>query len=270
MDPNVVFPQEKVNRRSLNYLHVNNCGFQTRTDSFTVTRSDGWQDYHFLLIRSGECVAWHNGEKYWMFPGNLLFYAPGEPQQYTFPQECQSLWLHFSGTAVEEILTSCHFTSGVYPFQPDNTILELFSTLIKRFNRVGEQQSTNAALIELIAHLAERAEHPEASRCPDGIQRVTSHITRNYGSRFTLDELAALSGYSKSRFSYLFRKFIGQTPLEYLRNIRLNSSCDLLCSTQLSISEIAFSCGYDDVLYFSRIFRKRYGIPPTEYKKRFS
>ena len=257
----------QVNICSNRYLQINNCGFQNRSDFFTVTRSDGWVDYQFLLISSGKCIAQHHGKEFYLVPGNFILYAPGEPQKYVFPEECQSLWLHFSGTAVPEILEECGLNSGVYHLNLDDTIIRLFSDLIEQFHLPGNRLYANALFLKLFSAVSERVKNPEQKQCPEGIVRVIGYLNEHYTQNVTLAELAAYSGYSKSRFSDLFREFIGQTPIEYQRKLRLNSAYDLLCSTELSVGKIALSCGYDDALYFSRLFHNHYGIPPTRLRQ---
>ncbi len=267
MSENKITCQNVVNYKSDKYLQVNNCGIQKRADDFTVTRNEGWRDYHILLIISGKCIAYHNDKKHTLLPGGVVLYAPGEPQTYIFPNECVSLWIHFSGTSVQEILETCVLKSGVYQLNSDKHLNDLFFSVIKCFNQEETRKYTNASIIEMLCYLSDKIQKPDFQKCPDGIYDATSYINKNYDKNFTLSELSKISGYSKSRFSYLFRRFIGCTPIEYQRNIRLNSSCDLLCSTQLSISEIASKCGYDDALYFSRIFKKKYGKSPSQYQK---
>ncbi len=256
-----------VNVVSDKYLEVNNCSPQTRKDGFTVTRSEGWRDYQLLLITDGECVAYHNGAEYRLSAGGVILYAPSEPQKYIFPHECKSLWVHFSGTAVEEILSSCELSSGIYPLAPDQQLTALFFSLIQRFHHEQTRKYACASMIELLCCVSDLVRRADGPFCPSGISAVLDHITRNYDQDFTLPELARLSGYSRSRFSYLFKRYINKTPVEYQRSIRLHSACDLLCATLLPVSEIAAACGYADALYFSRIFKSKFGISPTEYRK---
>ncbi len=90
-------------------------------------------------------------------------------------------------------------------------------------------------------------------------------MNANYQKPITLAELAEKAGYSKSRFSHLFSEITGTTPKQYLNNVRLQVSCELL-STGLTVAEIADRCGFNDPLYYSRIFKKKYGLSPTGYR----
>ncbi len=256
-----------VNVESDSYLQVNNCSLQVRSDGFTVTRKDGWRDWQLLLVISGECIVYHNNMRYSILSGGVILYAPGEPQKYIFPNECTSLWMHFAGTSVREILDSCGVESGVYQLKPDAFITELFFTVIRRFNHEKTAKYTNASVIELLCRISDRIHHTVGIACPEGIMKAVDYINRHYIAECDRRMLADISGYSLSRFSWLFKHYMEKTPVEYQRELRLNSSRDLLCSTDLSVGQIAFFCGYDDALYFSRIFRKRYGVSPSAYRR---
>ena len=106
----------------------------------------------------------------------------------------------------------------------------------------------------------------EQSRNSDIITKVLTYINVNYNKQLTLDELSEKVGYSKSRFSHIFLDIVGMSPIKYMNDIRLKNSCELLHSTNLTIAEIAQSCGFNDPLYFSRIFKKKYKISPKQYR----
>lgn len=269
MNEDIKFPAHLVNLESNKFLQINNCGAQTRNYGFTVERNSGWRDYHILLILKGKCRVYHNQKENILYPGGVVLYYPFEPQKYIFPKECVSLWLHFSGKAASEILETCNLSGGVYQLNSDKALTDLFWSLINRFNRSETKKYATATLIEMLCYLSDKIKSNDSVICPNGIYEVTSYINLNYEKTITLAELAKISGYSKSRFSALFKQYMGLTPVEYQRNIRLNSSCDLLCSTNLNISEVAAKCGYDDALYFSRIFKKSFGISPSEYKNNY-
>ena len=70
-----------------------------------------------------------------------------------------------------------------------------------------------------------------------------------------------------SLFYRQFKEYTGQTPLQYILDIRLTTAKKMLESTDYSISEISASVGYDNALYFSRLFHKHIGVSPKEYRK---
>ena len=245
------------------YLQINSCGFQSSLPDYTVIRKTGRKDYHLLLIMNGVCKALHNEKLYTLQKGNLLIYAPGEEQKYTFVSDTTSLWCHFGGTIVPELLESCNLKSGAYFFKPSNTVYELYSSVIQRFHQPGMSKYANASLLELIYCISEHLK-PEEKENSDMLLPILTYINANYNKKISLDYLAKKSGYSKSRFSHIFSEITGTTPIKYQNELRLRVSCEMLSFTELTVSNIAQSCGFSDPLYYSRIFKRKYNMSPTE------
>lgn len=96
---------------------------------------------------------------------------------------------------------------------------------------------------------------------------MVSHIYQNYGSKLTLAEIAASGHVSRSKCCQMFRRYLGQSPVDFLNEYRLRVSGHLLRSTELPVTEIALSCGFNHLSYFSKLFTERFGCPPREYRR---
>lgn len=250
------------------FLKINSCGFQNVLSKYMVVREKGRNDYHIILINNGECEALYNGKKYTLSSGDFIIYYPREAQQYTFYSEASYLWCHFTGTILQELLSSCNISSGVYRQKNDTNITESFSNLIQHFYQSKNKNFANADILQLIYSIGDAINRCEKEDKTNLILPVLTYITFNYTKKITLDELAKKSGYSKTRFIQIFSEAMGKSPMKYLNDVRLKVSCDMLLSTNLTIGEIAYNCGFSDPLYYSRLFRKKYKVSPSEYKKR--
>ncbi|MBQ8358015.1 MAG: helix-turn-helix domain-containing protein [Clostridia bacterium] len=82
-----------------------------------------------------------------------------------------------------------------------------------------------------------------------------------------MSRYAELCGVCESYFYLLFKNWAGMSPVEYRNRIRMTSAATLLCNTDLTVREIAATVGFDDPFYFSRAFRRTFGIPPLQYRK---
>jgi transcriptional regulator GlxA family with amidase domain len=71
---------------------------------------------------------------------------------------------------------------------------------------------------------------------------------------------------SYSKFRQAFKKATGLSPNQYYLDIRLNKAKELLTSTSLSVNEIAYHTGFESIFYFSKLFKKRNGVPPKDYR----
>lgn len=257
------------NFHSDKYLQINSCGYQNTLAGCTIVRKKGRYDYHILLISIGTCEVLYNGKTYTLKPGNLVIYFPGEEQRYKFVTDCTSLWLHFNGTVAREVMESCNLKSGVYYLNSSKTIFDAFSDTIQKANQAGREKYAIPSMLELIYRISDMTNN-EHNKNEDVILPILAYINANYNQKITLDELAAKSGYSKSRFSHVFFDVTGTTPIKYQNAVRLNVSCELLSSTKQSIGDIAYSCGFADSLYYSRAFKKMYKMSPSEYRRAMS
>lgn len=112
------------------------------------------------------------------------------------------------------------------------------------------------------------------SEFSEPVELLRAQILRRYVEpRFPLDECIRRLPFHYDYVRKLFKKEMGLTPLEYMTRLRMNKAATMLSSQaggDYSVAEIAGLCGYDDALYFSRVFRKFYGMSPSAYAKSHS
>ncbi len=110
------------------------------------------------------------------------------------------------------------------------------------------------------------------SEFSEPVEQIRTAILRSYAEPgFALDEYIQRLPFHYDYLRKLFKKEIGVTPLEYMTRLRMKKACVLLTAqgaNDYSVAEIARLCGYDDALYFSRVFKKVYGVSPSGYANR--
>jgi len=99
------------------------------------------------------------------------------------------------------------------------------------------------------------------------MQKILMYIMNNYQNTITLEEVANLIDLDKSSFCIFFKKMTGKTFFTYLTEYRIESSCQMITKTNLTIAEICFASGFNDVPYYNRVFKKIKNIKPTAYRK---
>jgi AraC family transcriptional regulator len=99
------------------------------------------------------------------------------------------------------------------------------------------------------------------------MDKTIDFCKKNLNRPMGVDEMAAEAGYSRYHFSRIFSLSEGMSPKEYLQSIRIRKAIGLLQSSQKSVKEISGACGFDDVNYFCRAFRKSVGLSPGEFRK---
>ncbi|MBS1370775.1 MAG: helix-turn-helix transcriptional regulator [Lentisphaeria bacterium] len=111
-------------------------------------------------------------------------------------------------------------------------------------------------------------EEPEASEDEfERLTRVVDHIEAHYAEPVSLDTLAALGGCSKCTLIRMFRRAFDSTPVGYLLEFRLERGREMLRKSSLPVTEIAMRNGFSDSNYFTKLFRRRYGMSPRACRK---
>ncbi|MCP3922812.1 MAG: GlxA family transcriptional regulator [Desulfobacterales bacterium] len=103
----------------------------------------------------------------------------------------------------------------------------------------------------------------------EAILKIQKYLEKNYSKALKIKYLADKAGLSERTFARRFRKATGETPLEYLRFIRIGKARSLLETTLDSVDSITYATGYEDVSSFRRLFKKITGLSPSAYRKKF-
>ena len=125
-------------------------------------------------------------------------------------------------------------------------------------------------LTALLARLARWSRQPRDANA--GMRRIRAsleYLYRNYALPVRLEDLAEIEHLSPSRYSAVFRASVGISPQNFLIGLRIKNAADLIRRTDLSISQIARVVGYEDPLYFSRLFCRKMGLSPIQYREKF-
>ena len=105
------------------------------------------------------------------------------------------------------------------------------------------------------------------SRFLKPIQKSLLYIEKNYMDPITLEDIARVNGTSKYHFSRIFKEKTGYSFKQYVNLKRIDTAKFLMRFEDLSVSEACYEVGYNDVAYFSRLFTRCEGLPPSHYKK---
>jgi AraC-like DNA-binding protein len=132
-------------------------------------------------------------------------------------------------------------------------------------------------LTDVLIHLLEDApasvsdSHSERSHKEElRLRQMLTFIETHYMDSISLEDIADSAHISISECLRCFHSLNNSTPMQYVMETRLSKSRDLLITTDLKITEIAGLCGVQDAGYFTRIFRKTYGLTPVQYRKKHS
>lgn len=100
------------------------------------------------------------------------------------------------------------------------------------------------------------------------LKEIVSFIHAHYGEHISVDDMASAAGISRTECFRSFQSVLKKTPTEYLTEYRMSMASMMLASTNRTISEIAFSCGFNTASYFSKLFREQTGVSPKVYREK--
>lgn len=119
----------------------------------------------------------------------------------------------------------------------------------------------------ILEEIFTNVQEPENKGIESLFEQVSSYIHNNYMEDLTVKELAEINEVNENQLFYAFNKYAGMGTGEYIIQCRLNYAKKLLTSSESTVCSIAESVGYADPLYFSRIFKKNFGIAPSIYRE---
>lgn len=99
-------------------------------------------------------------------------------------------------------------------------------------------------------------------------QTITSYFQENYMKKISVEEIARSSYLSTTYITKIYKEITGDTPINYLIGLRMEKALEILQEGHFSIQDVARKVGYDDPYYFSKLFKKRFGVSPSAYKRR--
>jgi AraC-type DNA-binding domain-containing proteins len=223
----------------------------------------------YCLSGRGTC-SFPAGEDCAIGPDQALFIPPYSPHAYWSDDADPWTihWVHFQGALAAEwsgeeaasVTASAHSRAAIC-----GLFEELEWALDMGFSLTNLERGAGALhhLLSILRFDAQRSPSED-----DRIDEVLRFMEGNLQLRVGLGELAGRARYSVSHFVTLFGERTGSSPLEYWKQLRMREACRLLDEGSHSISDIAFRLGFEDPLYFSRLFKATMGEPPRAYAKR--
>lgn len=104
-------------------------------------------------------------------------------------------------------------------------------------------------------------------RTLDKVKVVLKYIENHYAEKITIADIADVAGFSESHFMRYFKETMGTSFIDYLKDYRLTMAARLLQSSEDSILDISSEVGFDNLSYFNRSFKSKYGVTPSKYRK---
>lgn len=237
--------------------------------------------YEIIYVISGSFDVMINGTEYTAKAGEALFVPSGVMHGGT-PEEAEYECLVFEAdTSLRRCMMleekTAEFITNVR--MPEPTVLMgnseikalvecIFSEL--RTRRDGYRLKVQGAVLQLFGEMVRTGGESRAvhnKRRLGNLKKVLTYIEEHYSEPVSLAELADASGMNSGYLCRFFREMTHKTPIDYLNYYRVERACEQIATTNDSLTEVALSCGFCDLSYFIKVFKRYKGVTPSAYGK---
>ncbi len=209
------------------------------------------------------------GDAFLIVPGELIYYEADQDDPWVYT------WIGFQGIKIRDYLSRTTLLEHpVFRYDRDDRIRICHDKmyLASRF-RTNTDMAMNSVLYEYLFLLAEK--FPQTRISPEKrrnacVRETLEYMELHYENDISIQQIADRLYVSRTYLHRIFKETTGRSLKEHLIDIRMKRACRYLSQTDFPVSAIARSVGYEDPLYFSKLFRQKKGIPPTEYREQRS
>lgn len=207
-------------------------------------------EYRLLVKESGE--------------NNACLLRPGQTLQFTFAEALTLCDISFQGSDAERLLHFPQEKPALFDIGAVQMVFDAARAAVEVPDGCSEVLHRSAQLLKIFSCFPTAEEKALPDDCG---KRAMQYIRENYMRPINVNDIAGAVGVSRSWLYRCFMEYAEQSPAMFLRDIRLQRAKSLLQRTDLSIQEVSLAVGFEDPLYFSRVFSEYVGCAPSVYRK---
>ena len=248
-------------------LTIRGIGVHEKMTPKIVDRPNGTGDFLFMLFYNNVQIG-SGGKAVACKPETLMLWTPDRPHFYgNLKAPFDHTWIHCDGTFVRTQLARLRIPCN-RPFSLTDVLpTERYFLMLheEMTHRGGPDLAIIRNLFQNWFHEIARQRKQTASleqAPPQALLAVKHQLESEYEEPVRLGDLAEKAGLSVPHFCALFKKHFGTSAIDYQIRVRMQQAVYWLKDRNLSIGEVAGRVGYDDIFYFSKLFKKHYGVSP--------
>lgn len=276
----VVLPRKIISviRRNplINTLYFTDIGFFPRASHHSVVRAKGSREFILIYCCTGEGVIKIANQSKVVKSNSFYILPPNTSHEYYAIENnpWSIYWIHFTGDMAVHFYAkfiSEYFDELGLKERRINSFENLIDVMENGFSTINLEY-VNLSLWHLLNTFLYKHLYAEDRKKYSENNTVESAITYmkdNINLSLKVNDIAAIFNYSSSHFFILFKKRTGYSPIHYFNYLKIQKACQYLSFTTKSIKEISYSLGFNDPLYFSRLFKKIMSLSPLKYRKKY-
>lgn len=249
---------------------VRGLGIQEQMPPVMVDRPKGTGDYLLMVFFNDVEFLARDGLKQ-RPAGTIILWRQGACHLYGSAKEnWRHSWVHFSGTLLDQLIahTQMPLDTAIQlsdPYVCDKYLLDLHIELGGR-SAPDVRIATNIMenwLREIVRMKSGRAQ----TRLPEAVARARGYIESRYSESLCLESIASHARISVPHLCAQFKEHCGVSVMAYVIRLRMAKAQHLIQDTALPVGQVARAVGYEDLFYFSKLFKKHFGKPPREMRR---
>jgi len=247
------------------------------THSFTWNKGRILNGYYLVFISKGKGIfesalspsaAITAGTCFFLFPGVWHRYRPDPESGW------EEYWIGFKGSYPDDLMNKGFFTSTLPVVSPglNESLLTLIRRILDEVRSAtpGYHQVIPGIVLQILGLVHTLCTRTSLIQDEDMqvVEKAKFYFRENLEGDLDIKALMRELPMSYSKFRKLFKEVTGEAPHQYHLNLRLEKACELLSTTNLTVSEVAYNLGFETVFYFSKLFKKKNGVSPKSYRAR--
>lgn len=260
-------------------LYFTDIGFFPNASHHFLQRKNGSKQFILIYCYKGEGVIRFEDRSIALKPNTYYMIPPGAAHEYYALKEnpWSIYWVHFTGAQAVYFYEkfSSLYASEIPAVSLEENRINLFESLIGVMEggySAPNLEYVNLSLWQLLNSFLYEAffsnpgkKHSENNTVESAIDYMKNHLD----IPLKVNEVAHHFSYSPSHFFTLFKNKTGYSPIHYFNYLKIQKACQYLSFTSMSVKEIGFALGFNDPLYFSRLFKKIMSASPLQYRKEY-
>lgn len=253
--------------KNIHSIHTINFVLETKPQQYERLKSESV--YKMYYVCGGKGLIHTLGKITPLSQGDLFFTFPADSFAIESIENFTYMYISFVGLRGNMIMESLNINSNHFLFHQADEVQDFWKKGILASSKVMELIS-ESVLLYTFSFLGNRLLHDHnKAKQHHSVELIKKYIDDHFTEHnFSLSNMSRELSYNKKYVSYIFKKHIGASIIEYLNTIRIQNACTMIEQGFTSVNDIADRCGYSDAQYFSKIFKAKMGIAPTQYIKK--
>lgn len=254
------------------FFYIHSLGHFYCDHNYKVER-DRFDSYLLMYVAAGEGLVTINNKQQHIKENDIVLINCYKPHIYETNSFMEIIWTHFDGNISRDYFNIINERAGNVINSGNSTLIQDYLlSMVEDFrkNKIINEAILSCNIQRILAELLILSTENPAGNPGNSINYIEEsikYIRSNYRKRISLKDISASVCMSPYHFSRIFKRETGYSPYEYVTMLRLNHAKTLLKTTDLSIKEISFECGFNSEMSFITAFKNHTKLTPTKFRR---